>query len=240
LARASGRIVKMAPATQVMLGRARLSRALLAAALFACSSLTANAQDARGTIDFGQNTGAPPAHFEFVPAGVGERSTWALMDDGTAAGGLAIGRRGAPAARDHSLAIYNAASVKNAEISLRIKATGGNEDQGGGIAVRLTTPDNYYLVQLDARRDRATFSRVKNGIAEEIVGVDADVTTKEWHRLVVRAVQDEFVVTLDGIWVFTGFDKTLSRAGRVALWTKGDSITRFDQIEIEPLQGNPS
>jgi hypothetical protein len=238
LALASGGIVKMALATEVMLGRARLSRALLAAALFACSPLTANARDARGTIDFGENTGAPPAHFDFVPAGEGERSTWALMDDETAAGGLAIGRRGASAGRD--LAIYNAASVKNAEISLRIKATGGNEDQGGGIAVRLTTPDNYYLVQLDARRDRATFSRVKNGIAEEIVGVDADVTTKQWHRLVVRAVEDEFVVTLDGIWVFTGFDKTLSRAGRVALWTKGDSITRFDQIEIEPLQGNPS
>jgi hypothetical protein len=39
--------------------------------------------------------------------------------------------------------------------------------------------------------------------------------------------------------VFTGFDKTLSHAGRVALWTKGDSITRFDQIEIEPLQLDP-
>jgi hypothetical protein len=240
LARASGGIVKMAPATEVMLGRARLSRGLLAAALFACSPLTASAQDARGTIDFGQNTGAPPAHFEFVPAGEGERSTWALMDDGTAAGGLAIGRRGSPSTAGDSLAIYDAASPKDAEISLRIKATSGKEDQGGGIALRLTGLDSYYLVEMDARRDRVVFLRVANGAAEEIVGVDADIATDEWHRLAVRAADDEFVVTLDGIWVFTGFDKTLSRAGRVALWTKGDSITRFDQIEIEPLQEDRS
>jgi hypothetical protein len=45
----------------------------------------------------------------------------------------------------------------------------------------------------------------------------------------------EFVVSLDGIWMFTGFDKTLYNAGRIALWTKGDSITRFDQIEMAPL-----
>jgi hypothetical protein len=35
--------------------------------------------------------------------------------------------------------------------------------------------------------------------------------------------------------MFTAFDKTLSQAGRIALWTEGDSITRFDQIEIAPL-----
>jgi hypothetical protein len=41
--------------------------------------------------------------------------------------------------------------------------------------------------------------------------------------------------TVDGIWAFTGFDKTLSQARRIALWTKGHGVTRFDQIEIAPL-----
>jgi 3-keto-disaccharide hydrolase len=163
-----------------------------------------------------------------------------LDEDGTAVAGLAIERRSTASTVDHSLAIYTAASPKDAEISLRIKATGGTEDQGGGIALRLTAPDSYYLVEMDARRNRVAFLRVAHGATEEIVGVDADIATNEWQRLAVRVVDDEFVVTLDGIWVFTGFDKTLSRAGRVALWTKGDSITRFDQIEIEPLQGDPS
>jgi hypothetical protein len=227
-------------AAAVIARRARLVPALLAAALLACALPAAKALEPKTTIDIGHNAGAPPAHFDFLPDGGGQRNPWTLIEDGAAVAGLAIERRSTPSTVDHSLAIYSAASPKDAEISLRIKATGGTEDQGGGIALRLTAPDSYYLVEMDARRDRVVFLRVANGATEEVVGVDADIATNEWHRLAVRVVDDEFVITLDGIWVFTGFDKTLSRAGRVALWTKGDSITRFDQIEIEPLQRDPS
>jgi hypothetical protein len=88
---------------------------------------------------------------------------------------------------------------------------------------------------LDALRVRVLFSLVNDGVSNELVAVDADIASQTWHTLTVRAVGDEFVVSLDGNWVFTGFDKTLSQAGRIALWTKGDSVTRFDQIEIAPL-----
>jgi len=101
--------------------------------------------------------------------------------------------------------------------------------------MRLSSPQDYYLVQVDALRDRVVFSRVSNGASEEIAAVDADVASHSWHTLTVRAKDDEFVVSLDGVWAFTAFDKTLSQAGRIALWTKGDSVTRFDQIEIAPL-----
>jgi hypothetical protein len=222
----------MAPAAESMRGRVRLVAVLLVAALVACTPI-ARAKDARA-VDIGQSTSAPPAHFDFLPAEERQRHQWTLIEDGTAAGGFAIEQRGAPATVDHSLAVYKAASLKDAEISLRIKATGGTEDQGGVVAVRLTSPDNYYLVQLDARRDRVLFSRVADGMSEEIAGIDADITTNEWHRLLVRAVEDEIVVSLDGVWAFTAFDKTLTHAGRIALWTATDSVTRFDSITIAP------
>ena len=213
--------------------RVRLAPALLAAALLACALPAARALEAKATVDIEQNAGSPPAHFDLLPAEDRQRQPWTLIEDGTAVAGRAIEIRGTPTV-DHSLAIYNAASTKDAEISLRIKATGGTEDQGGGIALRLTSPDNYYLVETDARRDRVVFLRVVNGVAEEIVGVDADIASNEWHRLAVRAVDDEFVVSLDGVWAFTAFDKALSRAGRIALWTATDSVTRFDSITIAP------
>jgi hypothetical protein len=224
----------MTPAAESMRGRVFRLGAFLTTAFLAWSSLTASAQGEIATVDVGQNTGAPPADFDFLPAGEGQRHRWTLIEAGMAAAGLAIEQRGMPATVDHSLAIYKPASLKDAEISLRIRATGGTDDQGGGIAVRLTSPDNYYLVQLDARRDRVLFSRVANSVSEEIVGVDADITTGEWHRLAVRAEEDEFVVSLDGVWVFTAFDKTLTHAGHVALWTATDSATQFDSITIAP------
>jgi len=185
-------------------------------------------------IDVGRNEiGAPPAEFELSPLSEGSNGSWTVVRDATAETGTAVEQAGLQAAKDRSpLAIYKAASFKNAEISLRLKAVGGKSDESGGLAVRLNSRRDYYLVELDALRDRVLLSLVSNGISEEIVGVDADIASQTWHMLTVRAQDDQFFVSLDGIWVFTGFDKTLSQAGRIALWTKGDSITRFDQIEV--------
>jgi hypothetical protein len=214
--------------------RARLVAALLAAAFVLFLSPLAAAQNARGNADIGQKAGIRADDFDFLPVPEGAPSAWALVDDATAAGGVALEQRGRPTYANHSLAVYKPASVTDAEISLRIKAIGGREDQGGGIALRLTSPDNYYLVEMDARRDRVVFLRVANGNAEEIISVDADIATNAWHRLMVRAVDDEFIVSLDGIWAFTAFDKALSGKGRVALWTATDSVTRFDSLAIAP------
>jgi len=35
--------------------------------------------------------------------------------------------------------------------------------------------------------------------------------------------------------LFTATDRTFAGAGKIALWTKADSVTRFDRIEIKPL-----
>jgi hypothetical protein len=35
--------------------------------------------------------------------------------------------------------------------------------------------------------------------------------------------------------LFSATDKTFAREGRVALWTKADSVTRFDQVKISVL-----
>jgi hypothetical protein len=53
------------------------------------------------------------------------------------------------------------------EISIRLKATGGTSDRDGGIAVRLRTADNYYLVQLDALTNGVLFSLLTHGVPED-------------------------------------------------------------------------
>ncbi len=217
--------------------RAHTFRVLLAFACATCVELGASALDAATNIDIGTNEiGTSPAEFELPPLGDGKQGLWTVVRDATAKAGLALEQAGVQTTEDQfPLAICKTASLKNAEISLRLKAAGGKSDQGGGVAVRLRSPQDYYLVQLDALRDRVLFSRVSNGASEEIVGVDADIALYSWHTLTVRAKDDEFVVSLDGIWMFTAFDKALSQAGRIALWTEGDSITRFDSIAITPL-----
>jgi hypothetical protein len=217
--------------------RASIFCVLVAVAGVTRPELGISAEDTATKIDIGRNEiGAPPPEFELSPLGEGRNGSWTVVSDATAKSGMAVEQAGVQAAEDrYPLAIYKAASFKNAEVSLRLKTVAGKSDESGGLAVRLSSPQNYYLVQLDALRDRVLLSLVSNGISREIVGVDADIASHTWHDLTVRAKDDQFIVSLDGVWLFTGFDKTLPQAGRIALWTKGDSVTRFDSIAISPL-----
>ena len=214
-----------------MSSRAQFLGVLLGVVCVVCPELGASAQNAATTIDIGRGEiGAAPAEFD------GSQGRWTVVRDATAKAGLALEQSGVPTGEDRfPLAIYKTASIKNAEISLRLKAEGGQSDRGGGVALRLSSLQDYYLVQLDALRDRVLFFRVSGGASEEIAGVDADIASHFWHTLTVRAVDNQFTVSLDGAWVFTAFDKTLSKQGRIALWTKGDSVTRFDSIAINVL-----
>jgi len=197
----------------------------------------AGGEETATKIDLGRGEiGAGLNEFDLPPSTAGRRGSWTLVRDASAGTGVAIEHAGMPTSEDQfSLAIYKAASLRNADVSLRLNAAGGKSEQGGGIAIRLSSRQNYYLVQLDALRDRVLLSLVDNGASKEIVDVDADVASGSWHTLAVRAKDNEFIVSLDGIWMFTAFDKTFSQPGRIALWSKGDSVTRFDSITITPL-----
>jgi 3-keto-disaccharide hydrolase len=204
---------------------------LLGVVCVAYPELGASAQNTATTIDIGKDgSGVAPTEFDL------SQGRWTIVRDATAKAGLALEQSGVPTAEGRfTLAIYKTASIKNVEVNLRFKADGGESDRGGGVAVRLSSPQDYYLVRVDALRERVLFSRVSGGATEEIVGVDADIASHSWHTLTVRAVDNEFTVSLDDSWVFTGFDRTFSQPGRIALWTKGDSVTRFDSIAITAL-----
>ncbi len=61
------------------------------------------------------------------------------------------------------------------------------------------------------------------------------VTSGEWHGLGLRAEGARFAVSFDGKTLFGVTDNTFAEAGGVALWTKADSVTRFDQMKVTPL-----
>src|SRR5258708_12638101 len=133
--------------------------------------MSASAQDAAMSIDIGTNEiGVPPAGFDLPPSGDGNQGRWTVVRDATAKAGLAIEQAGKQTTEDRfPLAIYKPASLKNAEISLRLNAAGGKSDQGGGVAVRLSSPQNYYLVQLDSLTHTELFSPLSNAASTDIL-----------------------------------------------------------------------
>ena len=131
------------------------------------------------------------------------------------------------------LAIYKSYSGKNAEVSVRFKPVSGSIDRAGGIALRLQTPDDYYVVRANALENNVRFYRVVKGKREQLAGTNTKVATNTWHTLTLKAEGDRFTVSYDGKELYTARDATFAEAGKVALWTKADSVTHFDDLRIQ-------
>jgi len=180
--------------------------------------------------------GSAPGGFAFARTGQGGPGLWTVADDATATGGRAI-EQTSTERTDYRfpLAIYQAVSPGNVDLTVRFKPIGGEVDQAGGIAVRLADADNYYVVRANALEDNVRFYRVVKGAREQLEGANIKVTPNEWHQLGLRAEGERFSITFNGKPLFTATDRTFTGAGKVALWTKADSVTRFDQMTITVL-----
>jgi hypothetical protein len=108
-------------------------------------------------------------------------------------------------------------------------------DQAAGLVVRLRDPRNYYIACANALENNVRLYRVVDGRQIQFAGVDVPVPRDRWQALGLRVQGDRFVVSLDGRELFTATDRTVRDAGRVGLWTKADSLTHFDALEIQPL-----
>ena len=174
--------------------------------------------------------------FTLWRTGQGGAGEWTLVADPTAARGRAI----AQVSKDRTdyrfpLAVYKPYSGKDVEVSVRFKPVAGVVDQAGGAVVRLQTPDDYYVARANALENNVSFYRVVKGQRELLASANAEVSANAWHTLALKAEGDRFTVTFDGKELFTAQDGTIPQAGKVALWTKADSVTFFDTISIRPL-----
>jgi hypothetical protein len=175
--------------------------------------------------------------FTLWRTGEGEAGKWTIVADPTAVNGQALGQL----SNDRTdyrfpLAIYKPYSGKDLELSVRFKAVAGTVDEAGGIVLRLSTPDDYYVARANALEDNVRFYRVVKGRREQLAGADLKVSANQWHMLTLRAEGERFTVSFDGNALFSAQDGTFRDAGKVALWTKADSVTYFDTISITSLE----
>lgn len=178
-----------------------------------------------------------PKDFVTALTGQGKSGKWAVVEDTTAEGGRALAQLD-PDPTDYRfpLAIYVPTVPSDVEATTRFKAISGKEDQAGGVVVRLRDSNNYYIARANALENNVHFFRVVGGRRQELAGADTKVESGVWHTLTLRAEGSRFTVSFNGRQLFTHTDRTFGSPGKVALWTKADSVTRFDWIDIKPLK----
>ena len=190
------------------------------------------------TIEFGKSAvGALPPGFSTGLTGRGKAVAWTVLEDPSAPSGRALAEiSGDTTDYRFPLAIYDDQRQTNVAVTVHFKPVAGRVDRAAGIALRLLDPDNYYIARANALENNVRFYRVVKGDRHQIEGVSLKIPSDIWQVLGLRAEGDKFTVTLNGKELFAATDRTFTGPGRVALWTKADSVTHFDQITIMPLQ----
>ncbi|MBI3665037.1 MAG: DUF1080 domain-containing protein [Acidobacteria bacterium] len=138
------------------------------------------------------------------------------------------------------LAIFNGASFKDGELSVKFKPISGAEDQAGGLVWRYRDESNYYLARANANEDNVVLYKVEagrrislapKGTPPKTYGMKHKVPSQAWSSLRVTFQGPLFTVYFNGQKLFEVEDHTFAEAGKVGLWTKADSVTYFDDFE---------
>lgn len=189
------------------------------------------AQNAR--LDFEKDVvGKAPSGFSFALTGQGKPGVWVVRKDDSAHGNVLVQTDADTTDYRFPVAVYDAVSATDVDLSMQFKALSGKGDQGAGLVWRYRDQNNYYITRCNALEDNCTIYHVVNGRRVAFLNQNVKVASNIWHTLRVEAAGDHFVVTYDGKKVLDAKDATFKDAGRVGLWTKADSVIAFDDFTI--------
>ena len=135
----------------------------------------------------------------------------------------------------YPLAIFNDATFRDGEVSVRLKPVSGREVQAGGIVWRYRDENNYYVARANALETNVQVFKVESGHRTPLMeGVHHEIPTNAWSILKVTARGNRFQVFMDHRRILQGWDNTFLTPGKVGLWTVADSVTYFDDFRINP------
>ena len=144
----------------------------------------------------------------------------------------------------YPLLLKNDTSITDGFVEMKFKAVAGSQDRAAGMVWRAKDANNYYVVRANALEDNVVLYKTVNGVRSPLdivgrkggYGVKAAVASDTWHRLRIDFKASRFGVSFNGKPMFEVEDSTFAEAGKIGLWTKADSVTRFDRIEITARQ----
>jgi len=122
-------------------------------------------------------------------------------------------------------------NYKDVDLSVKMKAIAGREDQGGGLIWRAKDAKNYYVARYNPLEDNYRVYKVHKGRRSQLQS--ADIKHSEgWHSLRVTMEGDHIQCYYDGKKYLDVKDSTFPESGRIGLWTKADAQSHFDDLTV--------
>ena len=161
---------------------------------------------------------------------------WEAMQD---AGNLVFAQRAENRENVLNIALIEATSYKDLDLSVRLKPIGGENERGGGLIWRAKDKDNFYAVRLCPYIPKHNRTKTANlrlykmeaGRLTQLDHADAAVDD-EWHTLRITMTGSQIVGYLDGRRALEAEDASNLDVGRIGLWTRSDACTSFDDLTV--------
>ena len=178
-----------------------------------------------------------------VPSIHGASSRWEIRKDSSApASPYVLAQISTnPHQDEFSLAIFNSMSVRDGDVSVRLKPVSGHEDQGGGLVFRYRDERNYYLVRADSHDGEVTVYKMENGrcaplrprgAPSSVFGVKHNIQPNTWSILKVSMRGSRFQIYVNHRRLLQADDSSFSGPGKVGLATVSDSVTYFNDFRV--------
>jgi hypothetical protein len=176
----------------------------------------------------------PPAGFYFDTTNDRPDGAWRVVQDGMARVLAQTDKR--TDERRLALAVVNGVELRHVRLSAKIKIVGGIEEQAGGIVWRYRNSENYLVASIDSKEKHVRLYRVVDGNRVRFGGEGLKrLELNRWYTLRIEHRGARIKVYVDEEMLFDERDRHFTRAGRIGLWTKADSVVHFDDLRVQDL-----
>ena len=130
-----------------------------------------------------------------------------------------------------NLLLATGTQAKDLDLSVKLKAVAGKDDQGGGLVWRARDKNNYYLARYNPLEDNYRVYKVEAG--KRTMFKNADIKASPgWHTLRVTMNGEHIECYYDGKKYLEVDDATFPQAGAIGLWSKADAQSYFDDLTL--------
>jgi hypothetical protein len=131
------------------------------------------------------------------------------------------------------LLVYDDETFSDFTLTTRFKTVKGVMEQMAGIAFRLQDETNYYVLRASSLGNTFRFYKVVNGVRGTLIGPEAQIPAGVWHDLSIACKGNQIHCLLDGKELIPTLTDSTFTSGKIAFWTKSDSVSYFTDTKID-------
>jgi hypothetical protein len=131
-----------------------------------------------------------------------------------------------------AVALLEDQKYSDVDITVKFKPISGKEDASGGILFHAKDGKNYFLVRANALENNFRLYAMKDGSRNQLASAKVEEPKLgSWSTIRVVAKGSKIQAYLNGKLSIDHDDQTFTE-GWIGLWTKADSVTEFDDLEV--------